>query len=400
MRRVVIVGAGVAGASAAATLRAEGFDGEVLLVGDEPDAPYERPPLSKAWLSGQAPSIEVHPPEFYADQSIELLTGTRVTGLDAAARRVVVGGSAVGYDALLVATGGQARRLPGMAGERVHHLRTRADSDRLRAQLVPGERLVVLGAGFVGCEVAATARSLGVDVTVLEMAGSPLERALGPEIGGVFAGIHRDAGVDLRCGVRVDAVSAADSGPVVHTDRGTVECSVLLVAAGMVRDTGIWEAAGVPCDDGVLVDAGCRTGVPGVFAAGDVAAHDHPRYGRTRVEHHDSAVRQGAIAAQAMLGRDVVHDQPHWFWSDQYVHTVQSCGAPGVAVDETVVRGRIDEASFVRFGLRDGRVVSVLGLGRPREVMAGRKLLLGGHPVSADQLRDESVDLRRAGVRR
>ena len=237
---------------------------------------------------------------------------------------------------------------------------------------------------------------MGVDVTVLEMAGSPLERALGSELGDVFAGIHRDAGVDLRCGERVESVEETGDGLVVRTERGVVECSDLLVAAGLVRDTAVWSAAGVPCDDGVLVDAGFRTGVPGVFAAGDVAAHAHPRYGRLRVEHHDSAMRQGDVVARAMLGQDVEFDAPHWFWSDQYEHTLQSCGGFGAdGVDEEVVRGRVDDASFVRFGLRDGQVVSVLGLGRPAEVMAGRKLLLTGRPVTADQLRDESVDLRK-----
>ncbi|MHA6780650.1 NAD(P)/FAD-dependent oxidoreductase [Pseudonocardia saturnea] len=395
-RRFVIVGAGVAGATAAATLRSEGFAGEVLLVGDEPDLPYERPPLSKAWLGGKAPDIAVHPAEFYAEQSIELLTGTRATDLDCAARRVTVGGRSVGYDALLLATGGRARRLPGLAGNRVHHLRSRADADALRRAMVPAERLVVLGGGFVGCEVAATARGLGVDVTVLEMGAVPMERAVGTEIGQLFADIHRAAGVDLRCGERVEAVQQIHGGLLVRTDRDVIECSVLLVAAGVVRETALFEAAGVGCSDGVLVDAGCRTAVPGVFAAGDVAAHAHPRYGRLRVEHHDSAKRQGAVAARAMLGEDVAHDEPHWFWSDQYEHTLQSCGHPGGAgADEEVVRGRIDEASFVRFGLRDARVVSVLGLGRPREVMAGRRLLRAGHPVTADQLRDESIDLRR-----
>ncbi|MFC4943555.1 NAD(P)/FAD-dependent oxidoreductase [Pseudonocardia sp. GCM10023141] len=393
-RRFVIVGAGVAGATAAATLREEGFDGEVLLVGDEPHLPYERPPLSKAWLGETAPEIDVHPAPFYAEQSIELVSETRATGLDVAARRVTLGGSTIDYDALLIATGGLARRLPGVSGDRVHHLRTRADADALRERLVPGERLVVLGAGFIGCEVAATARGRGVDVTVLEMAGAPMERVLGAELGALYAGIHRAAGVDLRCGVRVESVQESGAGLLVHTDGDTVECSALLVAAGLVRDTEVWAAAGIPCDQGVLVDAGCRTAVPGVFAAGDVVAHDHPRYGRTRVEHHDTAVRQGAVAARAMLGGDVAYDMPNWFWSDQYVHTLQSCGAPADA-DELVVRGNVAEASFVRFGLRGGQVVSVLGLGRPAEVMAGRKLLLAGHPVTAEQLRDESVDLRR-----
>ncbi|NMH97003.1 FAD-dependent oxidoreductase [Pseudonocardia acidicola] len=399
-RRFVIVGGGVAGASAASTLRREGFDGEVLLVGDEPHLPYERPPLSKEWLAGTAPSPAVYPEQWYADNAVEPLTGTRVAGLDVTARRITLGdGRTVGYDAVLIATGGQARRIPGLSdvdAERVHHLRTRADSDALRARLRPGRRLVVLGGGFVGCEVAATARTLGVEVTILEMAAAPLERALGTELGGVFARIHRAAGVELRCGERVESVARNGDGLVVHTDRGTLECSTLLVAAGLVRDTEVWAAAGVPCADGVLVDAGCRTDLPGVFAAGDVAAHEHPRYGRLRVEHHDSAVRQGAVAARNMLGAGVVFDDPHWFWSDQYEHTLQSYGGVGESgLDAVVVRGRPDEASFVRFGLRGGRVVSVLGLDRGPEVMAGRRLVQSGVPVAADQLRDESVELRR-----
>ncbi len=399
-RRFVIVGGGVTGASAASTLRGEGFDGEILLVGDEPDLPYERPPLSKEWLARTEPPLVVYPEDWYADNAVELLTGTRVTALDRSEREVTLsGGATLGFDALLIATGGQARRLPGLSDvceDRVHHLRTRADSDALRSRLTPGERLVVLGGGFVGCEVAATARKLGVEVTILEMAAAPLERALGTELGGLFAGIHRAAGVDLRCGERVESVARTGDGLVVHTDRGALECSTLLVAAGLVRDTEMWAAAGVPCADGVLVDAGCRTGVPGVFAAGDVVAHDHPRYGRLRVEHHDSAVRQGAVAARNMLGAGAEFDEPHWFWSDQYDHTLQSYGGVGEPdLDETVIRGRPEEGSFVRFGLSAGRVVSVLGLNRRAEVMAGRRLVLSGHPVPAEQLRDESVDLRR-----
>jgi 3-phenylpropionate/trans-cinnamate dioxygenase ferredoxin reductase subunit len=284
--------------------------------------------------------------------------------------------------------------LADTTGDRVLYLRTRRDADALRERLTPGERLVVLGGGFIGCEVAATARGLGVEVTVLEMANAPLERVLGREIGDVVADIHRAAGVDVRTGERVLSVTETPAGLRVTTDRRELECGFLLVGIGMVPNTEFLDGTPIACDNGVLVDEYCRTGVDGVYAAGDVAAHRHPLYGRRmRVEHYDNAIKQGAAAARTMLGDLVAYDDPHWFWSDQYDHHLQSVGvAHGAAT--VVLRGSLADRSFSAFSLDGERVLSVFALDRPKDIVVGRKLIRSGLPVTADQLRDESVDLR------
>jgi 3-phenylpropionate/trans-cinnamate dioxygenase ferredoxin reductase subunit len=394
-RRVVIVGAGQCGASAAGALRSGGFDGEIFLIGEEDEPPYERPPLSKEWLHGDAVSLLVEPEGWYAENDVELLCGVTVSAVDVAARDVVLpDGRRISYDALLVTTGGRARRLPGVAGERVHYLRTRRDAEALRERLVPGERLVVLGGGFIGCEVAATARTLGVDVLVLEAAAVPLERVLGAEIGAVIADIHRVAGVEVRTGETVESVVETPSGLRVTTDRDELECGFLLAGIGMVPNTEFLDGSGVACDNGVLVDEYCRSSVDGVYAAGDVAAHHHPLYGhRLRVEHYDNAIKQGVAVARTMLGELVPYDDPHWFWSDQYDHRLQSVGIAHTS-DTAVVRGSIADRSFSVFYLDGPRVLSVFALDRPKDIVAGRKLVRSGQPVTAEQLRDESVDLR------
>lgn len=397
-QRIVIVGGGHAAVSAAETLRREGFGGAIVVVGEEEHPPYERPPLSKAWLAGTAPVVDpqYRDRSWYADNAVELVTGTRAESLDVAARRLGLSdGSLLPYDQLLIATGGRPRRLPGVEGDRIRYLRTVADAARLRELLVPGERLVVLGGGFVGCEVAATARAAGMDVTILEMAPTVLGRALGPELGAVFADLHRSRGVDVRTGERVEAVHQVRDGVVVRTDRSAVEGSALLVAVGLERATELLAGTPVTCDDGVLVDEYAATGVPGIYAAGDVAAAYHPRYGRRlRVEHDDNAAKQAAVAARNMLGGRVAHDDPHWFWSDQYEHNLQMAGLPD-GHDTVVLRGRPQELSFAAFSLRGERLLSVLAVNRGREIVAGRKLIAAGTPVTAEQLGDESVDLRR-----
>jgi 3-phenylpropionate/trans-cinnamate dioxygenase ferredoxin reductase subunit len=395
IRRVVIVGGGQCGASAAATLRGEGYDGELFLLGAEPDPPYERPPLSKGWLAGTGTEIAVHPGGWYAENDVELLCGTRVSTVDTRDRAVELpDGRRLPYDRLLLATGGRPRTLPGVSSDRVLYLRTRADADALRERLRPGERLVVLGGGFIGCEVAATARGLGVDVTVLEMAAVPLQRVLGADIGAVVADIHRANGVDFRTGERVEAVSETADGLRVTTDRGVLECGHLLVAVGLVPNTEFLADTPITCDNGVHVDRYCQTSVPGVYAAGDVAAHDHPLYGRRmRVEHYDNAAKQGAVAARNLLGEEVVYDDPHWFWSDQYAHHLQSVGI-AQSTGDPVVRGSVAERTFSVFYLDDGRVRAVFAIDRPKDIVAGRKLIRSGQPVTAEALRDESVDLR------
>ena len=398
----VIVGGGPCAASAAATLRSAGFNGRLVVVAGEPVVPYERPPLSKDYLTGHLDGAElpVRPASWYAEQGVELRLGERAEGIDDRERVVqLAGGERLGYDALLLATGGRPRPFEGLqgsvGGERVAYLRTRGDADRLAERLRQGEPLVVLGGGFIGCEVAASARRLGVEVTVLEMAQVPLERALGAQVGSQLAEIHRDAGVDFRTGEQVQSVSETADGLVVTTDRSRLECGLLLAAVGMLPNTEIVTGTSVKCHNGIVVDEHCRTAVPGIYAAGDVAAHYHPLYGRhLRVEHHDNAIKHGAVAARNMLGEDIAHDDPHWFWSDQYEHNLQSVGF-NEGCDEVVVRGSIAERSFARFCLADGQVRAVVALNRGRDVIAARKLIASGLRVSAAALRDESVDLRR-----
>jgi 3-phenylpropionate/trans-cinnamate dioxygenase ferredoxin reductase subunit len=367
--------------------------------------PYERPPLSKEYLTGRLDGTElsVRAPSWYAEHDVELRLGERAEAVEDRQHTVwLADGERLRYDALLLATGGRPRPFTSLDGDRVGYLRTVADADWLAKRLRQGEPLVVLGGGFIGCEVAAAARQLDVEVTVLEMAEVPLKPALGSELGGLVAEIHREAGVDFRTGERVVAVTGSTDGLVVNTDRGELECGALLVAVGMVPNTALVQESSVACENGVLVDQHCRTSVPDIYAAGDVASHFHPGYGRhVRVEHHDNAVRHGAVAARNMLGENVAYDDPHWFWSDQYEHKLESIGSEH-GCDEFVVRGSVADRSFARFALAQGRVRGVVALNHGKDVLAGKKLLASGVEVSAEDLRDESIDLKRLarGVRR
>lgn len=399
-RPYVIVGGGPAAAAAIAALRSTGFDGPVVLVGAEDALPYERPPLSKDVLTSAASgsSTRIHEAQWYVDNDVELRLGEAVDRVDKAGMRVVLAsGSIVDYDKLLVVTGGRARRLPGVDSERVLHLRDVVDAESLAKRLVPGEPFMVLGGGFIGCEVAASARKLGVEVTVLEMATVPLERALGRAVGQVLADIHRDNGVSLHTGQTVTSVVESRDGLIVTTDRDRYECASLLVAAGMIPNTELVADSSVeidPATGGISVDAFCCTSDPHIFAAGDVAAHDHPYYGRVRVEHHDNAKRQGAAAARAMVGPGVAYADPHWFWSDQYEHSLQSIGRAAPS-DEIVVRGSLADRCFSVFSLGDGHVRSVFALDRGKDIVAAKRLIAAQTVVTAEQVRDESIDLKR-----
>jgi 3-phenylpropionate/trans-cinnamate dioxygenase ferredoxin reductase subunit len=396
--RIVIVGAGQCAASAASTLRSRGFDGEVVLVGAETELPYERPPLSKGYLLGEcsADELSVRPAGWYAENAVELRLGMAVTAVDPEQRAVTLStGESLSYHRLLIATGGSPRRLPGADGERILTLRERADADRLAACLGPGERLVILGGGFIGCEVAACARAAGAEVTILEMQDHPLQAAVGRQIGEVVSGIHRDAGVTLRTGERVTSVTEFADGLVVETDRGSLHCSRLLVAIGLAPNVGFLAGTPVACRDGVLVDELCETNVEGIYAAGDVAAHLHPTFGRhIRVEHYDNAIKQGAAAAASMLGETTPFIDPHWFWSDQHGHNLQSVGFPA-GCDEVIVRGDLATRSFSVFYLQDGVVRSVFAIDRGKDVSVGRRMVLGEFRPDPALLRDPDVDLRR-----
>ncbi|BBX35038.1 pyridine nucleotide-disulfide oxidoreductase [Mycolicibacterium mageritense DSM 44476 = CIP 104973] len=394
-RTFVTVGAGQTAAVAARTLRRRGFDGRIVLIGDEPHAPYQRPPLSKEFLSGAdtSDSLEILPPQWRADNDIELLTGTEVVRVDTAAGRVELArGPAIDADAVLFATGGQPRRLsvPGPRPDLVHYLRTVDDARRLQAALVPGRRLAIIGAGFIGLEIAATASTLGVDVTVLEVAAVPLAGVVGPRVGAEIARVHRDRGVSVRAGVAVDALHTTVDGVVVTCADGTsVAADAVVVGIGITPNTAVAAASGLSVDGGIVVDAQGRTSIPNIYAAGDVASRYSARAGRhVRLEHFDNANRQGAAVANAMLGREAVNDDAPWFWSDQFDHNLQLLGA---ATTELVVRGDVESFDFSAFYL-DGDVLrGVFTVDRGEDVMAGRELL--GRRVERAVLEDEDTDL-------
>jgi len=396
----LVVGANLTGGAAVRTLRDEGFDGRIVLVGEEPDPPYERPPLSKEVLRGERPfeSALLVPPEWYEEQEIELRLGERVTGLDVADRTVTfASGEGLGYDRLLLATGARNRvlRVPGADLPGILSLRTRADAEAIRSAAAGSSTAVIVGAGFIGLEVAASLRTLGLHIEVLEALSGPMLNALGPELGEVFRRIHEDQGVRLRFGDGVEAFDGDGRVERIRSTSGrTVEADLVVVGVGVSPNDELAVAAGLEVGDGVLVDAELRTSAEDVFAAGDVACHLHPLFGRIRVEHWDNALKQGAAAAGAMLGRGEPFDDVHWFWTDQYEHELQMAGVAH-AWDELVVRGSLEDRTFVAFYLQRGIVRAVAGLGRPKDVRRARPLIRAGRPVDRAALRDEDVDLRR-----
>ena len=404
----MLLGGGTASAAAASTLRHLGYDGRVVLVSEEDVPPYERPPLSKEVLAGSMASGDatIRDEEWYRDNDIDLVLGTRATSIDVDASAIETDrAGTMPYDHLLVATGGRARRLPGFEGDRILHLRTRDDSETLARRLRDGNRAVVLGGGFIGCEVAATARRLGAEVTIIEMEQQCLRAPLGDRYGQIMTEIHRDEGCNLRLGERVASVAETADGLAIATDRGELECEWMLVAAGMIPNTELVHDTAIEVNGGIRVDRHCRTSVPNVYAAGDVASGQQPGGGYLRVEHHDNAMRQGAVAARNIVGHKAVDDAPHWFWSDQYDLTIQSVGHFDPYADH-VIRGSIEDRAFSAFqlsGSADGggnRIEAVLTIGRPRDIFAARKLMRAGTAVTADQIEDPSTDLRRIGRQR
>ena len=360
----MIVGAGLGGAKAAEALREEGFEGRIVLVGEEPELPYERPPLSKDYLRGESPREKprVHPDGFYADNDIELLTRTTVERIDVGAREVELGGGErLRYDRLLLATGARPRRLrlPGAELDGVHYLRDFADADRLAARLRPGARAVVIGAGWIGAEVAASAQQLGVEVTLLEQAALPLEHVLGPELGRIYADIHTDHGVRFIGGARVEALEGAGAVEQVRlADGTTLPADFVVVGVGVEPRTELAEAAGIAIDNGIAVSETLETSAPGVFAVGDVANAHHPFYGRRlRVEHWANALNQPAAAAKAMLGKPASYDRLPYFFSDQYDVGMEYTGY-ATEWDQVVFRGDPAEREFVAFWIHGGRVVA------------------------------------------
>ncbi|MGZ4154760.1 MAG: NAD(P)/FAD-dependent oxidoreductase [Actinomycetota bacterium] len=395
----VIVGASQAGATAAAQLREEGYGGRIVLIGAEPDAPYEHPPLSKEFLRGEQPleAGNLRPDGWYEEHDIELRLGTRAERVDTDERAVILeGGERIAFDQAVIATGSRNRRppIPGIDLQNVFSLRTAADAQAIADAAKNGTHAVLVGMGFIGAEVAASLRHLGLDVTVVEFAKTPLQRVLGPELGGVLEGLHRDHGVEMHFGTGAERFEGTDRFEALVTSTGqTIEGDFAVVGIGVEPVTEVAEGSAIELDNGILVDAALRTNVAGIFAVGDVARHDHPVFGRVRVEHYDNALKMGAHVAGSMLGRNEPFADPHWFWSDQYDADIQMAGF-AFTWDEMVIRGNMEERRFAAFLLKDGQLLSTFAMNRPKDVRRSMKLISAKARPTREQLEDPDVDLR------
>ena len=395
----VIVGASLAGAKAAEGLRIEGFDGRLVLVGAEEERPYERPPLSKEYLRGDVgrETVYVHDENFYADHDIDLRLGRTAVDVNTSARELTLDDDAIlRYDRLLLATGAEPRRLAIPGGELagVMYLRSIEDSDALRARLDRGGAVVVVGAGWIGAEVAASARQRGLEVTVIARGSVPLERVLGTDVGRIYRDVHADHGVEMLLGTGVERFEGGSSVERVRTTDGrTVDCDFVVVGVGVQPRTALAAQAGIAVENGILADARLETGAPGVFVAGDVANADHPFYGsRIRVEHWANALHQGPLAARTMLGHDDVYDRLPYFFSDQYDVGMEYSGY-ATGADRLVLRGDPAGREFIAFWLAGGRVVAGMNVNVWDVADTIRAMIAGAEAVDERRLTDPDVPL-------
>ena len=400
--RVVIAGAGHAGGSAAAMLRQLGFEGSITLIGDEPIPPYERPPLSKAWLKGEASaeSLALRPAEFYATANIDIRLSTSVTAIDRAAKTVSLGtGETVSYDYLILALGARARRLdiPGIGLRGVLELRTAADADQLKAALGPDKRLAVVGGGYIGLEAAASARGLGAEATIIERETRVLARVACQQLSDFFEAYHRAQGVTIEVSAGVAGLEGTD-GQVTGvrlTDGRLIPCDAALIGVGAVSNEEIARAAGLACDGGIVVDLSARTDDPSIFAIGDCTKRPLPLYDRTmRLESVPNALEQAKQAAAAIYGRPQPAPEVPWFWSDQYDIRLQIAGIPFDAT-QIVVRGDIAAGKFALFHLaEDGLVRAVEAVNASTEFMGGRRIIQRGKRLTPERIRDMAVTMQ------
>jgi 3-phenylpropionate/trans-cinnamate dioxygenase ferredoxin reductase subunit len=394
----VVVGASLAGGTAAATLREEGFDGRLVLIGDEPLFPYERPPLSKRYLRGEtsADGLLVRPEEWWDAHAVEARLGVRAEAVDPVERIVTLAdGERIAFDQAVVATGARNRVLavPGADLDGVHQLRTIADADRIRAAASPGGSAVIVGMGFIGAELAASLSQLGVQITVVEVFETALFKVLGPTLGHVLESIHRDRGVRFHFEDTVERFEGNGRVERVVTRGGrSLACDFAVVGIGTLPNADVLQGAAIEANGGIQVDANLGTGFPGIFAVGDVASQDHPILGPIRVEHYDNAIKMGQHVAGAMLGSPSAFDDPHWFWSDQWEHEVQMAGV-SVAGD-MVVRGSLEDRSFCAFFLQEGVLRAAVSIDRPRDVRGSLPLIRQQIRPDPAKLADPDVDLR------
>lgn len=403
---IVVLGGGLAGGNAAATLRDEGFRGQLIVISQEPGVPFGRPPLSKTYLRSEEELQDwyVRPAGWYQEHDIDLRTGWHAVAVDTAAHAVVLdGGRELSYQQLLIATGGSNRqlRVAGADLPGIHYLRTVAQCDAIKAEAAASRRAVVAGMGFIGCEVAASLAQLGVHVTVLFPGKVPLAKVLGDEIGTLIAGFHHANGVELLPGEQVSGFDGAEHVEAVVTGSGKrVACDFAVVGVGISAETGALTGSSIAENHGVLTDELCRTSAPDVYAAGDVANHLHPLFGRVRVEHYNNAEKQGSAAARIMLGSTEPYAYVYTFWSDQYDHKIEYVGH-AATWDEFVVRGSLEEGKLVGFYLLDGVVRAAVGLDRggdpeldhDGEMAAAGRLVAGRARPVRDLLADEGTDL-------
>lgn len=395
MSQIIIVGGGLAGATTATELRAQGYDGDITLIGAEAEAPYERPPLSKDLLLGKAGEEKafVHDREWYAENNIDLLTDTTVTAIDPAARQVTLDdGRRLSYDQLVLATGARSRHLAmaDESGAPILYLRTLDESRRIKDHLT--DHLLIIGAGWIGLEVAAAAREAGGQVTIVENADLPLGRILGPEVAPVFADLHRAHGVDLRLNAAVDSITHDDGTTTVRLSGGEeIHPDVILVAIGAEPNDSLAADAGLATNRGVLVDEALRTSDPNVYAIGDVANHDHPRLGRIRVEHWDTAIQHGRHVAKNLVGQPVAYEREPYFFTDQYDLGMEYVGHTGQGgYDDVIIRGDLGSRLFNVLWLHEGRVVAGMHVNDWDATKSLRAWV--GQPAT-DALRDTTIPL-------
>jgi 3-phenylpropionate/trans-cinnamate dioxygenase ferredoxin reductase component len=401
--RIVIIGAGQAAARAVDTLRQRGYGKSLVVVGDEPHLPYQRPPLSKKYLAGalDRDQLLIRRARHYSEHAVEMRLGLRAVEIDRRAQRVRLSdGSALAYDALLIATGSRPRllRIPGADSDNVHYVRTIADADTLRAKCEPGRRLVIVGGGYVGLEVAATCRQLGLEVTVLETAERVMQRVVSAEVSRIFAAEHARNGVRISCNTHVSALVVREGtrrvSAVLCDDGSEHPADIVVIGIGVVPEEQLAAAAGLQCSDGIVVDERCRTSDGAIYAAGDCTNHPSVRFGgRVRIESVDNAFEQAATAARNMLGEAAAHDKVPWFWSDQYDLKLNIVGLSGGHC-MSVTRGSPASRSFSVCHLRRGELIAMEIVNNPKDQIAARKLVASGMRPDLDKLVDPQRALK------